>query len=64
MRIVKTILEILNISSVERGVKPFSNKFVFVVVLTLSPTENFGVRVLPKSGYKFLQTTSGTDKTF
>ena len=54
MGMVKTILEILNTSSVQRGVKPFSNKFVFFVILTLSPTENFGVGVLPpKSGYKF-----------
>ena len=53
---VKTILENLNISSVQRGVNPFSNNLVFFVILTLSPTENLGVKVLPKSGYKFHQT--------
>ena len=56
MEMVKTILEILNTSSVQRCVKPFSNNFFFFVILILSTTENFGLKVLPKSGYKFLQT--------
>ena len=48
MGMVKTILEILDTTSGQRGVKPFSNKFLYFVILKLSPTENFGVGVIPQ----------------
>ena len=57
MRMVKTILEILNTSSVQRENPSQTN--LFFVILTLSPTHNYGVGVLPqKSWYKFLKTLS------
>ena len=44
-------------SSVHLWVYPLSNAFYFIVILTWSPIENVGVKVLPpNSGYKFLHT--------
>ena len=55
--IVNWIFEILKTSFVHHLVYPLANLFFFFVIVTLSPIENFGFKVLlPNSGYKFIHT--------
>ena len=52
------MLAIVNISSVHRGMYPLSNMVFFLVIRTLTLTENFGlIGLFSLEGYKFLQTS-------